>query len=126
MEEEYETEYEEDEAPNKWIGYVLSIVLMISIFACGIGIGWAGNKLYDAYSNKRVLNGLWINYNITNLDAVKEAEKYDEYGTWVCVNIKQMKYQDIIDTCIHEASHELFARNCETNATKCMELENGS
>jgi hypothetical protein len=84
-------------------------------------MGYLANDAYRYYSNKRTVDGLWMPLNISKVDAIKTAQKWDKTGNWICINIVGMKVNDIIETCEHEAGHEIFARYCEKNATKCLE-----
>lgn len=64
-----------------------------------------GSKLY----------GVWLN----NISALS---KYD--GSFICVNIDETKTLAQLETvCEHEVGHEIFARECENNFTKCLEVE---
>jgi hypothetical protein len=103
---------------NQSWGIILCVVMIsIGLFT----MGWYSNDLYKDYSNEKIIGGLWIpNSNQTN--AIETSLKFDGLGNWVCINVKEDSYEDIIKTCTHEASHELFARTCEENVTKCMEL----
>jgi hypothetical protein len=99
-------------------------IIVAAIFILGLGIGWALNESWEAYTNEQTLNGLWFGNGNWNYTEVKySANKLDSSGQWVCVNInKETSYQDIIKICEHEASHELFARQCTANVSECMEL----
>ena len=97
---------------------VLSLILLL----CLISIGWLGNDLYRYYANHRDYNGLWINGNITKVEALEHSQRYDTVGSWICVNIKGMDIDQIINTCEHEASHELFAQKCSNDMEKCKEV----
>jgi hypothetical protein len=83
-------------------------------------MGWLGNDVYRHYSNKRVLNGLWIGYgNYTNAKDI--ADKRDTLGMWVCVNVKGMDYETCVETSKHECGHEIFAKMCE-DGEKCFKI----
>lgn len=99
----------------------LIVALMLIL---GILIGWAGNEAWKVYTNKQTLQGLWFGNGNWNYTEVKQsANKLDSSGQWVLVNInKQTSYEDIIKICEHEASHELFVRQCTSNVSECMEL----
>lgn len=96
---------------------LLIIVLIISLF----GLGWECNNIYSSYNLDRELNGLWLhNYNQT--EAKEKAYELDGNGDWVMININGMSIQEMISTCQHEASHEIFSENCEDDPIKCLEM----
>lgn len=103
---------------EKTINITLQVILIGSIFF----LGWFGNTLYKDWNNKKTLDGMWLQgYN--EKEAYNELNSLDNSGEWVCVNVdKTMSYKDIIETCEHEASHELFARKCTENVSKCMDV----
>lgn len=70
-------------------------------------------------STERKYNGYWISER-NETEAKEFVENKDEYGDWVCVNIKNMSYETMESTCRHEVGHEMFAEHCEDNITKCM------
>ena len=104
--------------------YIILIILLISI-------GWIGNDLYKDYQLKNelkpVLNGMWFGNWPNETKVMNELYSIDYSGEWICINVrKEMNSQDIIDTCTHEASHELFARKCQDNPKICFEVENAT
>lgn len=98
------------------------IILLIILFICFFILGWAGNEIYRAYTYKRTIDGLWLRQNITYKTALDYSKNLDIYGDWVCINIRGMEIQDIIDTCQHEASHEVFAEYCQDKPLRCLEV----
>ena len=86
---------------------------MIAMLILGVGLGWSGNELWKDYSNKRIINGLYLSKQNNWQEAMDSAQSLDEYGDFVCINTKGMDYKKIVDTCVHEASHEIFAEYCE-------------
>lgn len=59
--------------------------------------------------------GLW-------LPRLSDLSNYQ--GRYICVNIDTTKsLTQLNKLCQHEVGHEIFARNCETNFTKCLEAE---
>jgi len=75
-----------------------------------------------SYEEDRFLNGVYMPNRSTNEMAVlREANTLDS-GDWVCVNIKEMSYQQAFDTCAHEVGHEIFAEYCEDNIEECINL----
>ena len=99
------------------ICYAIVIFLLMAM-------GWVANEAYKDYTNKQTLNGLWFgNRNWSYTEVEQTANKLDSSGQWVLININnKMSYEEIISVCIHESSHELFARKCTKNIDKCMEL----
>ena len=102
------------------IDYIILGFLLIS----GIFLGWFGNDLYKNYNNELQIKGLWFS-NWNNITQVKDyAYSMDSSGEWVCINVNnKMDYEDIVNTCQHEAGHELFARKCQDNPEICFKLE---
>ena len=96
--------------------YTLAILLII-LFLCGMIVGWAVNDI----ENQRKYDGLWFAGNLTHSEALSLARSYDTYGDWICVNIKGMSVQRMIEVCQHESAHEIFAEKCQDNATRCLE-----
>jgi len=107
--------------------YILFLFILIS---SSITVGWIFNDLYSNWNQKRQIEGLWMRgFDSENL-AEERAYEIEQSGAWVCVNIKpKLTFEEIVDTCIHEAGHELFARKCEDAPEICFELmkelENG-
>lgn len=95
--------------------------LVAVIFIAAIILGWLGNDIFRMYSNKKTLDGLWLPQNISTDEAREYAESRDTVGSWICVNIKGMTIQEMINTCEHEAAHEIFAQKCSSNATDCLD-----
>ena len=109
------------QVPEETMGfleYFLQIILIISL----ISIGWFGNILYEDYTNQRAFNGLMIR-NTDKNGAIEISYELDNIGDWICVNIKGMDYNKAVETCQHEAAHELFAEVCEKNTTLCLETQ---
>lgn len=62
--------------------------------------------------------GIWT----TNLTYLSRYE-----GTFICININTTTTLKKLDeVCHHEIGHEIFARECADNFTRCLELENNS
>ena len=99
-------------------GLITTLIIIAILFGA---IGWLCNDLYRDLTNKRSYNGLWIPQNLTYKQAMSDTQEYDTIGSWICVNIKGMSIKDMITTCEHEASHEIFAQKCQTNATLCLQ-----
>ena len=56
------------------------------------------------------------------IDAYNTARDLDPYGDWVCINTRDSTYEEIVETCIHESAHELFAGIIEDNPEKIEEI----
>lgn len=96
-----------------WIIIALGIIL-----TCGIGLGWLGNDLIkvpiEKCSTQARIAGLW-------LPNLSDLTNYD--GRYICINIDETKTLTELEFyCKHEIGHEIFARECETNFTKCQEV----
>jgi len=106
------------------------ICFMLTIFLLGI----LSSEIYHNYYPQIQIVEKEVNVNISCIqdydglrfvaedkEAVKSVtNEYDEYGDWVCVNIKDMKYDRALEVCSHEVGHEIFAEVCEKNMTKCL------
>lgn len=90
------------------------------LVALALIMGWLINDLYSAYIYQRSYNGLHIRPNRDmSYGEIKDlAETRDKYGNWICINVRNMKYEEVVDTCIHEAAHEVFARLIEESPEK--------
>lgn len=101
----------------------VELLVYASLIVILLGIGWNANDLYRVINYDREYNGLYIR-NQQYIETKKITETYDAYGDWICVNIRDMSYSEALTTCNHEVGHEIFAEQCEKNATKCMEVIN--
>lgn len=109
-----------EEVTNAHIVFLL-IVMVLMFFG-----GWVGSSVYsdyNMYKYPKSVNGLWLpSNNISNKSqAIETANGFDTYGNWICINIRGMSIEQMINTCEHEVGHEIFAQKCENNVTKCME-----
>jgi hypothetical protein len=98
-------------------------ILIVCVIFVGIGLfvlGWFSNEMYKDWNNKKIIAGLWIP-DTNKTGAIQTSLKLEGTGNWVCINVKGSDYEEIIKTCIHESSHELFSRECEKNITKCID-----
>lgn len=90
----------------------------------GIILGISVSQIYnicieDSEEYERKYNGYWISER--NESKAKEfVENEDKYGNWICVNIRGMEYETMVETCKHEVGHEMFAEECENNVNKCI------
>lgn len=97
--------------------------LMFAIFLISIFIlGWFGHIAYrEQMTIPRVYNGLYIRDKV-HCDAKDVASGYEVSGDWVCVNVRGMDYLDAVETCQHEAGHEIFAEILEDSPEKIKEV----
>ena len=95
---------------------ILLVAAVILIFF----LGWYGHDVYRDWKNKRLYDGLII-FSEDEEDAKSIARSMDNFGDWVCINIKGMEYETAIRICEHEVGHEIFAEMCEDNITKCFD-----
>jgi len=105
---------------RKQIGVMLLFGIILSVLL--IGLGWVSNNVYESWNNKKQLDGLWM-HSFNYSEAKRTAKNMDDSGQWICINVdKTMEFKDIIDTCQHEAGHELFARKCADKPEVCFKL----
>ena len=97
-----------------------TIMLGVIVFIALLLVGWLANDLYRHYNGERTINGLWISGNLNYDTALERANTMDNSSDWVCVNTQGMDVPQIIETCTHEASHELFAQQCSKDVNKCL------
>lgn len=89
-------------------------LLVSSLVVCGFLAGFIFSNIQSDATHVRV-QGLW-------LPELKAVENYK--GTFICINVdKTESIKDLVETCEHEVGHEVFARVCAKNFTKCEELE---
>ena len=104
------------------MGWILESILTIILLGAVFALGWYGNDMYRWHENKQEVAGLWMS-GIDYEMAQEEAYGLDSTGQWVCINVnKDLSFDQIIETCTHEAGHELFARKCADNPSICFEL----
>ena len=98
--------------------YLIKSIVIVCIFILGI----LSANLYNDYNYQKKLDGLWLNgYNYSSVK--EKTSSLDNSGQWVCININdEMNYEEIVNTCEHEAGHELFARLCDKEPEKCFKL----
>lgn len=107
---------------SKIVFFVSFAVFISSVFL----LGWFLNDFYDSYKDYRKYDGLHF-YERDWKSAKATAESLDEYGDWVCVNVKGMSIDRALEVCRHETGHEIFAEYCEQsedNFNKCAEVLN--
>lgn len=100
---------------------------MLAVCAIFFTLGFLMAQFYDIIeseiSYKKKLEGLWVK-GASREKAEGIATNRDEYGNWVCVNIRDMDYERAAEICSHEVGHEIFAGYCEKNIEKCIGLSN--
>lgn len=92
-----------------------------------IALGSLGMLIYQDIQDERVLNGVYLYYEDSLMDARGRAERMESNGNWVCLNVAyDMSYREAYDTCVHECSHmsfaEIYAEKCEGDPVNCMEF----
>ena len=90
----------------------IALCLLLVLF------GWVSHYVYLSYSNDRLLDGIMLKDIKDHKIALETASYYDNGGDWVCVNVKGMEYERAVETCQHEASHEIFAEIIEKEPDK--------
>jgi hypothetical protein len=95
-------------------------VIYIILGGCFLFLGWSCHVLYQYYTSPTI-EGIWTAHNFSSrFEASIYASDRENRGKWICVNIERSTIQEILDTCQHEVGHELFARYCQKNMTKCL------
>lgn len=98
--------------------YFYTFALMMFAFA----LGYQLNNLIDTYKEyDRKYNGLYLG-NYVYADVRNITKDYEERGDWICVNVREMTFEEAYETCGHETGHEIFAEYCEENINKCIGL----
>ena len=92
-------------------------ILIIILAICLIAIGWVGNEVYREYSNHRDFNGFFLQ-DATYKQSKEVANIKEKLGDWICINTRGMDFKDIVETCQHEAGHEVFAEVIEKHPEK--------
>ena len=49
------------------------------------------------------------------------SNRCDFQGEWIHVRIDNQDYERALEVCAHEVGHEMFAEECEQNASLCFE-----
>ncbi len=90
------------------------IFLVVCGFLLGLQTSNYMNKIKYPQTEARIY-GLWTN----DLESLKSYK-----GSFICIDINTTKtLKELEAVCEHEVGHEIFARQCETNFTKCLEVE---
>lgn len=105
---------------KNWLENLMLIGIIILLFGGGVLAGWLyfGNnvKVIEDCSTQAKIKGLW-------LPDIKELKNYE--GQYICINIEQTKtLEDLQKIINHEIGHEIFARYCEDDFDKCLEVTN--
>lgn len=96
---------------------VKSGLIMLSIILLSMIVGFGINEIYRDLTLQRQYDGLWIKAQ-DKVKTLETAYNYEDNGDWVCVNVKGMSYERAVETCQHEAGHEIFAEIVEKNPEK--------
>lgn len=92
----------------------IKIIFYCLILAgCSFYLGWILKPSHD--STEVQVAGVWTH----NLSSIKQYYN----GSFICVNIDEVKtLTELQRVCQHEVGHEIFARECESNFTNCLEI----
>ena len=89
----------------------------------GMILGSCVTLVYQEYTqSERIFDGLRFENNLTQQEAIQSAKSWDNNSDWVCINVKGMEYSYAVNICKHEVAHEIFAKYCEYNMNKCINL----
>lgn len=96
------------------------LILVAFIFTVGIAASQGYNYFYghecstQACSTRARIDGLW-------LPDIQYLKNYS--GKYICINVDETSsIKELVNTCEHEVGHEVFARECAKNFTKCEEI----
>lgn len=102
---------------------IMRTILILSMAICLVALGWQGNNYYRSLQQKTEIMGWWIaNDGYNKTEVLEYARSTESYGDWICVNIKGRSIEETQKICEHETGHEIFARYCENNINKCINL----
>jgi hypothetical protein len=100
---------------------VLSVAVITLFITTGV-LGFLLNEIWHQTIAKPIcdttlaqVDGVWI-YNLSRLS--------DYEGQFICIRVDGQSLKNAYTTCAHEIGHEAFARICEKNITKCINLDN--
>lgn len=99
-----------------WDLVVLGVIITLTFL-----LGWFGHGIYSDYVDDVKYRGLWIKANYTQAQALEASREFDSQGSWICINIRGITIPEMIETCEHEAGHEIFAQKCAGKARECLE-----
>ena len=99
---------------------VLSVAVITLFITVGV-LGFLLNEIWHQTIAKPVcdttlakVGGVWI-YNLSRLSGYE--------GQFVCIRVDGKSLKQAYIDCAHEVGHETFARICEKNITKCLNLD---
>lgn len=104
---------------------------LLSFFAFGVYTGFILSQYYEIEKvNTRIaqsnISGLFVEGVENHSEALEKVREYEPFGDWVCINIKGRTFQEALETCTHECTHnaysEILAEKCESNLTNCIDL----
>lgn len=89
---------------------ILLIVFSAALFTL---LGFIINEIISpkSYTSQSQFDGCWA-----------KVKSGADKGDWVCVNVRDMKYERAVEVCKHEVGHEIFAEVCEEDIDKCFEV----
>lgn len=100
-----------------FIGFVVLVLIALSGFT-GYMLKGEGCQQYE-----RTIDGLYLgNWNETRVR--EHTKEIEPRGDWICTNVREMSFQEAIETCNHEVGHEIFAKVCEKDIDKCLRAVN--
>ena len=97
---------------------------MVVIVSASVAVGVVGYMAYEEIiTYDKLIDGLYFPDNTTtHSEVILSAYDYEREGKWVCINIRDMTFQAAVDTCTHEAAHEMFAGIIEKNPDKINQV----
>ena len=98
------------------------MILLFYVFILGITLTMIYNN-YNPITEEVIINRCLTQARINGvwLSDIKQLSNYS--GRYICVNIDETKtLKELNRICSHEVGHEIFARYCEKNFTKCLEV----
>jgi len=102
------------------LGTISTIFLILIMIGMGfvLGVGYSNDFIKTPPLTYKGLS--FRNYNCS--DVQLKAYEYEPKADWVCINVDGMSYEKMINTCVHEASHEIFAEYCADNIKECFDV----
>lgn len=106
-------------------------VIMALIFGAAF-LGWVGgyqmgeNELKPINITYQIKNITYENCTQPTIQGLYTGNNSGIWmnGDWVHINIQNLNYTNAQHACLHEVGHEIFARECADNETKCLETWN--
>lgn len=103
--------------------FLLRIIANILFISIGILGTIAFFGIQDLKEEQKFFDGMRFVGNFSQMEALEYVNS-QEYGDWVCVNVKGMDFTRAIEVCKHEVGHEIFAEVCEKDMDKCLGVLN--